>query len=48
MPLARLRTVILEWVRTGQRPTSMDWIPINALVWELTGNGRVHVPNPAR
>ncbi|MGB3445051.1 MAG: Imm1 family immunity protein [Actinophytocola sp.] len=47
MPLARLRAVILEWVRVGQRPTSVDWMPINALAWEPTDDGRVHVPNPA-
>lgn len=48
MSLARLRAVILEWVRTGNRPTSVAWLPINALVWELTEDGRVHVPDPAR
>ena len=47
MPLARLRPVILAWVRTGQRPTAADWLPISALVWELTEDGRVHVPGPA-
>jgi hypothetical protein len=44
VPLVRLRTVILEWVRTGQRPTSVDWMPVNGLVWELTQDGGVHVP----
>jgi hypothetical protein len=36
MPLTRRRrTVVLERVRTGQRPTSVDWMSINSLVWEL-------------
>ena len=48
LPLTRLRTVIVEWVRTGERPASSDWLPINALVWELTEDGRVQVPDPAR
>jgi hypothetical protein len=47
MPMARLRSVILAWVRTGQRPTAVGWLPINALVWELAEDGNVHVPNPA-
>jgi hypothetical protein len=47
MPLERVHDVILEWVHTAQRPTSVDWMPINALVWELTDDGRVHVPDPA-
>ncbi|OLF11451.1 hypothetical protein BLA60_10770 [Actinophytocola xinjiangensis] len=47
MPLGELREVILEWVRTGQRPTSVEWLPINGLAWDLTDDGRVHVPNPA-
>jgi Immunity protein Imm1 len=41
MPLSELRDVILEWVRTGQRPTSVEWLPINGLVWELTEEGQV-------
>ena len=44
MPLQRLRVVILEWVRTGRRPATMDWLPINALVWTLTVDGHVRVP----
>jgi len=44
MPLQRLRVVILEWVRTGRRPETMDWLPINALVWTLTADGHVRVP----
>jgi hypothetical protein len=47
MPLERVRDVILEWVHTAQRPTSVDWMPINALVWELTEDGGVYVPDSA-
>jgi hypothetical protein len=48
LPLTRLRDVILEWVRTGERPTSVDWMPINGLVWELTEDGGVFVPSSTR
>lgn len=41
MPLSELRDVVLEWVRTGRRPASVEWLPINALAWELTEDGRV-------
>lgn len=44
MPLNRLRDVILEWVNTAKRPTSVDWLAVNGLVWELTEDGGVHVP----
>lgn len=44
MPLNRLRDVILEWVTTAKRPTSVDWMPVNGLVWDLTEDGGVHVP----
>ncbi|GAB3443631.1 hypothetical protein GCM10027436_30790 [Actinophytocola sediminis] len=47
LPLTRLRAVILEWVRTGQRPTSVDWMPINGLMWELAEDGRARVPDSA-
>lgn len=47
MPLSELRDVVLEWVRTGRRPVSVGWLPINGLVWELTEDGRVRVPDPA-
>jgi hypothetical protein len=46
MPLTRLRSVILEWADTAQRPASVDWVPINGLVWELTDDGRTRVPDP--
>lgn len=47
MPLSELRDMVLAWVRTAQRPASVDWMPINGLSWELTEDGRVHVPGPA-
>lgn len=41
MPLDEVRAVVLEWVRTGDRPRSVDWLTINSLVWHLTDNGQV-------
>ncbi|MGQ0840905.1 Imm1 family immunity protein [Actinokineospora sp.] len=48
LPLGLLREVILEWVQTGDRPISVDWIPVNGLSWELTEDGGVHVPQRPR
>lgn len=47
MALDRLRAVVLEWVETGQRPTSVRWLPINSLVWQLTDDGRPVVRDSA-
>ncbi|HEY0641222.1 MAG TPA: Imm1 family immunity protein [Pseudonocardiaceae bacterium] len=41
LPLGRLRDVILEWVRTGERPTSVEWLPVNSLTWDLTAAGEL-------
>lgn len=40
MPMEQLRAVVLEWVETGERPGSVEWMPINALVWRLDKDGR--------
>lgn len=40
MPMEQLRAVVLEWVETGERPGSVEWMPINALVWRLDEDGR--------
>ncbi|SDD72444.1 Imm1 family immunity protein [Actinokineospora iranica] len=41
MPLRELHDVVLEWVDTGKRPTSVDWMPINRTAWSLDGNGQI-------
>lgn len=45
MPLDQLRAVVLEWVTTGRRPSSVRWLPINSLVWRLTDDGQLDVPS---
>ncbi|HVV20115.1 MAG TPA: Imm1 family immunity protein [Pseudonocardiaceae bacterium] len=47
MPVDQLRAVVLEWVETGERPRSVEWTPINALVWRLDESGRVVVRSAA-
>lgn len=47
MPVARLREVIMEWCRTGLRPTSVAWETVNSQVWDLDEDGRI-LPEPAR
>lgn len=41
MPLDRLREVVLEWCRTGLRPTCVEWLTINSQVWDLDEDGNV-------
>ncbi|MGH3622844.1 MAG: Imm1 family immunity protein [Sciscionella sp.] len=45
MPLDEVQAVVLEWVRTSERPRSVDWLTINTLVWHLTNDGQVDVPS---
>lgn len=39
-----LRTVVLEWVDTGERPTAVEWQAINLLAWNVTDTGDVVAP----
>jgi len=44
MPLELLRAVILEWADTGERPTSVEWLTVNLLSWDLTDTGEMMAP----
>ncbi|MGH3625350.1 MAG: Imm1 family immunity protein [Sciscionella sp.] len=44
MPLNQLRAVVLEWLETGEQPRSVQWMPINGLVWRVTEDGQAIVP----
>jgi len=48
MPVSELRTVVLDWLDTGERPCSVEWTVINGLVWELTPEGDAVVWQPRR
>ncbi|MDQ3576864.1 MAG: Imm1 family immunity protein, partial [Actinomycetota bacterium] len=39
MPLERLRELILEWCRTGERPHCVRWQAVNSQVWDLDERG---------
>lgn len=43
MPMEQLRAVVLEWVETGEQPTSVEWLTLNDLVWRLDKDGNVVV-----
>jgi hypothetical protein len=47
MTLASLREVILQWCRTGERPTNVDWLTVNSQDWDLDEAGTV-LPEPSR
>lgn len=34
-----VRDVVLEWVETGKRPSSVEWVPVNTFQWKLDGLG---------
>jgi len=39
MPLEELRELVGQWVNCGARPTSVEWLTVNALRWTLASNG---------
>jgi hypothetical protein len=41
MTIDMVREVVLEWVETGQRPTSVEWVPVNDYQWKLDGLGDI-------
>ncbi|MGQ0838046.1 Imm1 family immunity protein [Actinokineospora sp.] len=41
MPIDELREVVVEWVRAGERPTSVDWLVVNNFRWKLDGAGDI-------
>jgi Immunity protein Imm1 len=41
LPIDELRNTILEWAQTGEQPTSTEWLPVNSLTWDLSGNGEL-------
>ncbi len=41
MTIDMVREVVLEWVETGQRPTSVEWVPMNDYQWKLAGLGAI-------
>lgn len=41
MTMDQLRAVALEWVNTGYRPTSVEWLAVNNLRWKLDGLGDI-------
>jgi len=44
LPPELLRAVILEWADTGERPTSVEWLTVNMLSWDLTETGEMVAP----
>ena len=41
MPLDEVREIIQEWASTGERPTHVEWLPINRTTWGLTADGDI-------
>jgi Immunity protein Imm1 len=41
MPIDELTELVYEYVETGKRPTSVEWLTVNALYWELDGAGDI-------
>lgn len=41
MPVDELSVLVLEWLRTGERPGAGHWIPVNDFRWKLDGAGDV-------
>ena len=39
MPMDELHEVVLEFVNTGERPSSVEWLTVNDLRWKLDGAG---------
>lgn len=41
MPVDELSEIVLEWATSGKRPTSVEWLAVNKLQWELDGTGDI-------
>lgn len=41
MTIEMVRDVVLEWVETGRRPESVEWVPVNSFRWKLDGLGDI-------
>jgi hypothetical protein len=41
MPLDELRELVLDFVNTGERPRSVDWLTVNDLHWKLDAMGEI-------
>lgn len=41
MPVDEIAPVALEWVASGQRPTSVEWLAVNSHIWKLDGAGDI-------
>ena len=41
MPVSELREVVVEWANTGERPTCVPWLTVNAPIWTLDGAGDI-------
>ena len=41
MPIDELAELVHEYVETGKRPTSVEWLTVNALYWTLDGAGDI-------
>ncbi|MGQ0838047.1 Imm1 family immunity protein [Actinokineospora sp.] len=41
LPMNELREVVLEFVHTGERPASVEWLTVNDFRWKLDGAGDI-------
>lgn len=41
MTVDMVHDVVLEWLETGERPATVDWVPVNGFRWKLDGLGDI-------